>query len=209
MNNPSRRSSVSKALVIAVLAVLFGSGGCAIAYFEFMVYNLPWHTYQVPSPPVPASRILHIDYKSTFADPTGDTIYVSTVGKSVYSTTLFENGWALAQANPNWDDDSSSTCAPQWAGAQSDAQIWQPPPVEKHVVDSRGVRFEHSIAIGVRCYVLTGDGHIEVWTREDTGIPIIAFLQCGLAYAFIGALLGVLSGLGIIHLKNRRVSANI
>jgi hypothetical protein len=124
MNNQSPWSDVSNTFVIVALAVLFGGGGSAIAYFEFMVYNLPWHTYQVASPPIPAVRILHIEYKSTLADPTGDTIYVSTADKSVYSTTLFENGWVLAQANPNWYDDPSSICAPQWPGAQSDAQIW-------------------------------------------------------------------------------------
>ena len=209
MNNQSPRSNISNALIVVILALLLGGGGCAIAYFEFMVYDLPWHTYQVSSPPIPAKRILHIEYKSTLADPTGDTIYVNTADNSVYSTTLFESGWTLAKANPNWYDDSSSTCAPQWPGAQSDDQIWQPPPVEKNVVDSRGVRFEHAIAMSVRCYVLTEDGHIEVWTREDSGLPIIAFMQCGLGYAFIGVLLGVLSGIGIIHFKNRRMSETI
>jgi hypothetical protein len=198
------KTNLPNALIIVPLALLMGGVGLAIAYFQFMVYDLSWDTYQLNNPPKETIGIIHIDYKSTLADPMGDTIYVITKDHFVYSNTLFEKEWGLAQADPSWEEDYASTCTPVWPGAQSDAQIWSAPPVEKKVVDSRGVRFEHAMAIAVRCYVLSEDGSLEVWTREDSAIAIIAFLQCGSVYALFGALLGIIIGVIIIRIRKQR-----
>jgi len=37
-------------------------------------------------------------------DPTGDTIYVITKDHSIYSNTLFEKEWVVAQANTSGED---------------------------------------------------------------------------------------------------------
>ncbi len=199
------KANLSNAFIIVALTLLMGGVGLAIAYFQFLVYDLPWNTYQLKNPPKDTVGIVHVEDQSTLIDPTGDTIYVITKDYSIYSNTLFEKEWKLAQANPSWEEDYASSCAPAWPGAQSDAEIWNAPPVEKKVVDSRGVRFEHALAIAVRCYVLSEDGSLEVWTREDSAISIIAFLQCGSVYVLVGVLLGIIIGVVVIRLRKRRL----
>ena len=195
------KANLPNSLIIAALALLMGAVGLTAAYFRFMTYDLPWHTYRLSDPPKGAAGIVHVEYQANQHDPAGDTIYVVTQDGSVYANRLFTKGWGLVQSNPSREEDRSSACAPVWPGAQSEAEIWSAPPVEKKVVDSRGVRFEHSASIAVRCYMLSEDGSLEVWTREDSIMGIIAFLQCGPVYALAGALLGVLTGIVVTRLR--------
>lgn len=209
MKNLSSKPNISNGLLVFALATIFGIVGCAFAYSQFMVYEIPWQNHRLPSPPRGTVQIVHIQIKSFADDPKGDTVYVETENSTIYSYTLFEDAWLSVDEIPDSDFQISDTCAPDWPGAQSGADIWDPPPVEKNVLDSDGERIEHAIAIFVRCYVLSDDGSLELWTREDSALAIIAFLQCGLGYAFIGILLGIIIGTVVIRFKKRKMAGGM
>ena len=193
---------VDRLIIISLIGV-FGFLGLAIAYSQFMVYEPPWQTRRLPTPPDGVIQILQVELHSFGDDPTGDRVFVETDNGLIYSHTLFEDSWLAVDEVPDSDFHLSESCAPEWPGAQSDSHIWDPPPVEKEVRDSAGERIEHAIAIFVRCYVLSEDGSLELWTMQDSALGAIAFMQCGPFYALIGGLLGFMIGALVVWIRRR------
>jgi hypothetical protein len=184
-----------------------GGVGLAIAYFMTLnkEYNIPWKHFTLPTPPKEIVAISHIEFHSYFDDPTGDIVYITTKNGKIYSNTLFQKDWMLIEDIPNFEKDYTSDCAPTWAGAQSDSQIWDPPPTGNNVHDSAGIRFEHSLAIDVRCYVLLDDGNLEVWAREDNAgsAGIFAFIYYAQAFGCLGIIIGIIIGVLVIRFRNK------
>lgn len=199
------RPCLLNGLIIVFPAILLCGIGVLFAYRMFLVYDLPWKHTSLPPPPDEIVDIVHIDFQSYMDDPTGDTIFVAAKDGAVYSNTLFGNEWLPVESVPDWGTDYTNQCAPTWPGAQSDAPIWDPPPVEKKVADSAGVRFEHAMAIAVRCYVLSDDGSLDIWAREDdVSIGVAPFVLLAPVMGILGALVGALAGLLIVYLNQRR-----
>jgi len=193
--------------IVILLALLIGGLGVKIAGWMFLNtdYEIPWNRRSLAKAPKEMQHIEHVDIHSTLDDPTGDTIFLMGEDGEVYSNTLFENEWLLVEAMPEWETSQASKCAPEWPGAPSDAQIWNPPPVSKNVVDSFGVRFERPFSIIVRCYVLSGDGSLEVWIREDSGESMGLFEYVFYAQVFgcVGVIAGIIIGVFINRLRRK------
>ncbi len=196
-------------LIIVSLALLMGGVGLATAYFMFLNlnqdYDIPWKHFTLPTPPKEIVAISHIEFHSYLDDPTGDTVYIMTKNGAIYSNTLFQKDWLLVEGTSNFEKDYTSDCAPTWAGAQSDSQIWDPPPAKENILDSAGVRFEHSLAIDVRCYVLSDDGNLKVWVREDNAgsSGVFAFAFFAQAFGCLGIIIGIIIGALLIRFRNR------
>jgi len=193
-----KTSNLRDGLIIISLALIMGGIGVVIAFFIFLNndYKIPWKHYPLKNTSTDFISIGYVEFNSYLEDPTGDTIYISTKDGLIFSKTLFENEWLLVESVPVWDTEHISDCAPVWPGAPSDAQIWEPPPTEKNILDSAGARFERPFSIIVRCYVLSDDGSLEVWVRGDdagkTGAYAFAFYaQC---FGIIGVLVGIIMG---------------
>lgn len=184
-----------------------GGVGLATAYFMFLNddYEIPWKHFALPTPPKEIVAISHIEFHSYLDDPTGDTVYITTKNGALYSNTLFQKDWLLIEDTPNFEKDYTSDCAPTWAGTQSNSQIWDPPPTGKNVFDSAGIRFEHTLAIDVRCYVLTDDGNLEVWAREDnaSSAGVFSFAFFAQVFGCLGIIMGVIMGVLLIRFRNR------
>jgi len=54
------KANLPDAVIIIALALLLSGIGLAIAYFQFLVYDLPWNTYQLKNPPKGIIGIVHI-----------------------------------------------------------------------------------------------------------------------------------------------------
>ncbi len=174
-------------LLLAGLPVLLSVAGLAIAYFTFLYSDIPWRRFGLPTPPRPPVAIQHVDLNSAGGDPTGDIVYIKMENGAVYAEKVPTGPWRWVDPAFTWDADYTSDCAPDWPSEQSGSHIWDPPPVEK-VVDSAGVRFEHPPAMDVRCYVILGDGSVEVWARGDNGRQgMVAFILCAPVFASWGA----------------------
>jgi hypothetical protein len=194
-------SKLADRLIIGSLSVVLGVAGAGVAYSQFMVTELPWQQYRLPNPPDGAADISRVDLRSFGDDPSGDTIFIVTNDGDKYSYTLFEGQWLDVDTLPKSDFQATAACAPDWPGAQSDADIWDPPPVERKVRDSAGERIEHALAIFVRCYVLSDDSSLELWTREDDPFEIMGFMQCAPVYILVGGLLGAATGLIVVRTR--------
>jgi hypothetical protein len=194
------KRGLASCLIIGAVASLMGCLAFILTgYLLVFADNIPWNHYALPVPPTGTTSIVHIEFRDSLDDPSGDTVYVATQDDTLYSNTLFEDKWLPAQKASNWQTDSLSNCAPDWPGAPSNAHIWEPPPVQKQVIDSAGVRFEHPLAIDVRCYVLSEDG-LEVWAREDNATAMMAFIEFyGPASAVLGSLIGIVIGIVIVR----------
>jgi hypothetical protein len=206
-------SCLVNSLKISFWGLLMGVFGLVLSYFLFLdtQYEIPWGRYHLPDAPKEAINIVFVEIVSTLEDPSGDIIYISTEDSSVYSNTLYENSWLLVESVSNWDSDHISDCAPVWPGAPTDAQIWEAPPVKNNIIDSAGVRFERPLSIIVRCYVLSDDGSLEVWVREDNAgkAGVYSFAFFAPRFAILGIMVGVIIGVLIIRFRQRRDNLKI
>jgi hypothetical protein len=197
-------------LIVFLSAILIGGIGIEIAFLLFVNhdYDIPWNHFMLPTPPEGSMSIAHVAFYHTFDDPVNDIISIQTEDGTIYSNTLFEKEWSLVEGTPNFDEEYTSDCAPTWAGAKSDAQIWAPPPTGNDVRDSAGARFEHASAIAVRCYVLYKDGTLEAWTRADSAqsAGIYTFLIFTPVFGIAGAIIGVLIGVFINRYRERKTA---
>ena len=202
-------STIRNGLMIASLALIVGIIGIVIAILIFLNndYEIPWNQYPLKNSSEDFVSIIYVEVNSFAEDPTGDTIYVSTKDGLIFSNTLFEEECLLVESVPAWETKRTSDCAPVWPGAQSDAQIWDPPPTEKNILDSAGIRFERPVSIIVRCYVLADDGSLEVWVREGDFLERFgAFVFYAPCLGIIGLLVGTIIGVYMVRKKNKKVS---
>ncbi len=196
--------------IVAFLSVLLACIGVGVAVRIFTNYEIPWQRYVLLKPPKGTIEISGVDFHSYLDEPAGDEVHVRTADGAVYSNTLFEDTWQFVVGADAKPTSQPLKCAPAWSEQPSDAPIWDPPPIKKTVLDSAGARFEHSMAIAVRCYVLYDDGSLELWTRYDdfrSSAPLIfgAPLLGGFG-ALAGLVIGFLVVWGIRRRRRRTES---
>ena len=202
------KSRIIDILLLVALPVFLCVVGLGVAYFAFMRYDIPWRRLALPNPPRRPASILHVELNSTRDDPTGDVIYIKTDNGAVYAHRVPTDPWRWVDPATTWDTDHTSDCAPDWPSEYSGSDIWEPPPVQKKVVDSAGIRFEHSLAIDVRCYVLFEDGSLEVWAREDNfAMGLMPFIACAPVLAACGAALGLMIGGLVFYIRKKKRKA--
>ncbi len=190
--------------VVGFVSLLMGCIGVAVPVRLFTGYEIPWQRYALPSSPRGTTEISGVTFHSYLDQPAGDTVYVRTAEGAVYSNTLFEETWKTAGASDGEAANHASQCSPVWSETPSDAPIWDAPPVEEQVLDSAGVRFEHSMAIAVRCYVLFEDGSIQLWTRYDDFRSSSALLIGAPLLGAFGAVAGLIIGVLIVRAMRRK-----
>lgn len=206
------KSCLIDGVIISLVALFMGGIGLAVAYFMFLDldYEIPWDHYTLQGVPKEITSIEYVDIKSSLDDPTGDIVYVATEDGKTYANTLFENDWLLVEPVSTSENDHTSNCAPEWPDAPSNAPIWDPPPVTENVLDSAGVRFERPFSIIIRCYVLSDDGNLEVWIREDnaSSMGLFEFVHYAQVFGCLGVIVGIIVGILLLRLKTKKQFAN-
>jgi uncharacterized protein YneF (UPF0154 family) len=197
----SRNFSI-KILTYVLPILLFGGIGYWISSF---FVDSQW--IHIPIKKAPAGvEDLRLLVGSSTDNPIGDTLLVATSDGGTFSFTLFEQDWKESSSiNLNVVDDS---CTPVWQkpeeASNSNADIWNPPPVKGKVIDSVGVRFERPLSLIVRCYVLLEDGRIDIWTRSDDVFRLMFSLAIKMSMIIAGIFIGVFTGYLITNSKRRK-----
>ncbi len=188
----------------------------AVVTFYALGYPMPpWDRHLLPAAPGEITHILHVEFRPhgpgphdipepSHADPVGDTIFISTTDRTVYSYTPFDNEWKRVASPGAWEETPATRCAPAWDSPEPDARILEPIPLEKAVRASSGIRVGHTMVDAVRCYVLYEDGSLEVWGRELTGDGALALSYYTPCIIVVGLVIGFLAGLLILSIRNKR-----
>ncbi len=195
-------------LIFIVPSFLLGLVGLFIGNSTGGEYNPPWEHYFIQAPSKEMIGIAYVNIQSYLEDPTGDILFVETNNGEVYSNTIFQSNWILVEPVPIWNDSFITECAPEWTGP-TNAHMWDPPPVEKSVIDSAGVRFERPMSTILRCYVLLEDGTLEVWIHSGNAMDLLAGEILKKMYPLFGVVLGIATGVIITRLRKRAKSPKI
>lgn len=176
-------------IIISIILSLFSA--FLGTWFGLSIYRIlipPWKHYEI-SALQGAKDIYYVDIQSTLDDPTKDTLYVASEKGKVYSYSLSQKVWHVAEIIPK-QDHKFPPCATDWKDN---------PPVKNVVIDSAGVRFERPLSTILRCYVLFDDGSSQVWTQSTDVFNLMLTVV-------ISGLLGLVVGIIVINFIQRKAS---
>jgi hypothetical protein len=128
---------------------------------------------------------------------------VKTRGDQVFSTTMFQNEWSPVPSVQVWDNSGINKCGTERSGP-TQAHIWDPPPSGKPVLDSAGAVFDRPVSTITRCYILSSDGSLTVWTHEDSATRLMAAAIWKFLYDGLGLLLGGALGGFLVVIRRPR-----
>jgi hypothetical protein len=194
---------LNSAMVLALSLLGYGTGKL-IGNLLVGESNPPW-TYSLIQPlPKEISQIIYLQSQYS-EDPTEDTLYVKTEDGEFYSYSLFQDNRLLSDVDPTpWDNIYLFKCAPAWNGATDSSPMGDPPPVDKGIIDSIGIKFQTPPITTTRCYVLLDDGSLQVWTHSGNAKDLMVNGILKQGFMILGMSIGVVFSVIIIRYVKRK-----
>ena len=218
----------SAVLLLYIGIVLFGGvAGFLTGSYISKAFWPRWDSEPLPQAPSLITEILFVDYRIPIGVPTSDQVLVATHEGQLYSLlqnnwhpveSLPSGSRVITVTKVNnsivavTDDDAqyqlegfawipqteNDEATPLRNQNQCAAEGREQPPVKRKVIDSKGVVLTHSISESSRCHILTEDGNLYVWTRNDSAFDSLPIMAIG---AFLGVIVSIwaLAAINIIR----------